>query len=149
MLDEDREGSGSAADPVEASVDAETPENTVDVPEVDVPEVDGPSVPDPADGLADPSSVDSTVSGPFVTAVVYANVALFGVSLGAMLLGFRGQWRWGGAAVLVGLFAAVRTYQTYRSFEAGRADRDAGESEAPDSAEEAADADDARAAEVD
>lgn len=100
-------------------------EDLVDTPSVDVPEVEAPSVRNPADGLPDPSSVDPEVSGPFLIAVIYANVALFGVSLGLMLVGFRGEWRWGGAATLVGLFAAVRVYQTYRAFEARRAEREA------------------------
>ena len=119
------------------------PESAVDVPEVDLPRVDAPAVRNPADDLPDFSSVDSAVSGPFLIAVVYANVALLGVSLGLMLVGFRGEWGWGGAAVVVGLFAAVRVYQTYRGFERRRAERAAGE-DSPD-----VDADDSRTAEVD
>lgn len=115
-----------AADPNPADGEAvDVPE--VDTPEVDTPEVDVPSVRNPADDLPDEASIDSDVSGPFAVAVVYANVALFGVSLGAMLIGFEGRWRWGGAAVLVGVFAAVRVYQTYRSFERDRAAAEAEE----------------------
>ena len=93
------------------------------------PRVDVPSVRNPADSLPDASSVDPAVQRPFWMAVVYANVALMGVSLGLMLIGFRGQWRWGGAAVVVGLLAGVRVYQVYREFEQRRADRDADDGE--------------------
>ena len=106
-------------------------------PEEDLPSV--PEVENPADRLPDPADVDPAIQTAFWAAVVYANVALFGVSLGAMLIGFRGQWRWGGAAVLVGLLAAVRTYQTYRAFR--NRDRDEGEEPSPDGdADDGADA---------
>ena len=80
------------------------------------PRVDIPSVDDPSESLPDPSTVDSEIQRAFVIAVIYANVAVFGVSVGVMLVGFRGQWRWGAAAVVVGLLAGVRVYQTYRAF---------------------------------
>ncbi|WP_313691113.1 DUF7322 domain-containing protein [Halorarum halobium] len=96
-------------------------EEYVDIPEVDPPsvrtrEVDPPTVRNPADDLTDPADVDADVLTAFWTAVLYANVALFGVSFGLMLIGFRAQWRWGGAAILVGLLAGVRVYQTHRAF---------------------------------
>jgi hypothetical protein len=78
----------------------------VRVPEA--PEVSTPSASD--------TDVPAEVARNFWAAVVFANVGLFGVSLGAMLIGFRGQWLWGGAAVLVGALALVRTYLQYRSF---------------------------------
>lgn len=122
MFDEDDEDDG----PFSEDRSGGPEEDLVEATRVDVP-----SVRNPADGLPDPSSVDSEVSGPFLIAVIYANVALFGVSLGLMLVGFRGEWRWGGAAILVGLFAAVRVYQTYRAFEERRAERET-EGDAPD-----------------
>lgn len=126
---------GADADPVDSGSEAGVDAPETDVPEADVPAVDAPTVRNPADGLADAASVDSAVSGPFVAAVVYANAALFGLSLGAMLVGFEGRWRWGGAAMLIGLLAVVRVYQTYRSFERDRADAadpdGAAESDAP------------------
>jgi len=82
------------------------------------PRVDVPSVDDPSESLPDPSTVDSEIQRAFAIAVIYANVAMLGVSLGLMLIGFRGQWRWGGAAVVVGLLAGVRVYQTVRAFRA-------------------------------
>ncbi|WP_435063078.1 DUF7322 domain-containing protein [Halobaculum sp. EA56] len=107
------------------------------------PRVDVPSVDNPADSLPDPESVDPAVQRSFWMAVVYANVALFGVSLGLMLVGFRGQWRWGGAAAVVGVLAGVRVYQTYRAFERRReerADGDAGDGDADDGTDDDGDA---------
>lgn len=86
------------------------------------PRVDIPSVDDPSDSLPDPSRVDPDIQQPFLAAVVYANVALLGVSLGLMLVGFRGNWRVGGAAIAIGVLAAVRVYQTVRAFK--QRDRD-------------------------
>lgn len=56
----------------------------------------------------------------FVACVVLANLALFGVSLGLMLIGFRGNWRIGGALVAVGLVAGIRAYRRYRTWESSR-----------------------------
>ncbi|MFC7069289.1 DUF7322 domain-containing protein [Halobaculum lipolyticum] len=80
------------------------------------PRVQVPSVGNPADSLPDSDSVDPAIQRSFWAAVLYANVALMGVSLGLMLIGFRGDLRWGGAALVVGLLAGVRVYQTYRAF---------------------------------
>ncbi|MFC7098125.1 DUF7322 domain-containing protein [Halobaculum marinum] len=88
------------------------------------PRVEVPTVENPADSLPDASTVDPAISGAFWTAVVYANVALLGVSLGLMLIGFRGDLRWGGAALVVGLLAGFRVYQTRRAFK--RRDDDGG-----------------------
>ena len=86
------------------------------------PRVEIPSVDDPSDSLPDPSRVDPDIQQPFLAAVVYANVALLGVSLGLMLVGFRGNWRVGGTAIVIGVLAAVRVYQTVRAFK--QRDRD-------------------------
>lgn len=91
------------------------------------PRVDIPTVENPSDSLPDPSTVDPQISRSFMSAVLYANVAVFGVSVGAMLIGFRGQWNWGGFAIAVGLLAGVRVYQTYRAFQQWREERDAEE----------------------
>ncbi|QZP37336.1 DUF7322 domain-containing protein [Halobaculum magnesiiphilum] len=88
------------------------------------PRVDVPSVDDPSDSLPDPSTVDPAIQRAFVTAVVYANVALLGVSLGLMLVGFRGDWRLGGASIVIGVLAGVRVYQTVRSFKQRDTDED-------------------------
>jgi len=89
------------------------------------PRVDVPSVDDPSDSLPDPSTVDPAIRRSFLSGVVYANVALLGVSLGLMLVGFRGDWRAGGAAVVIGVLAGVRVYQTVRAFKQRDRDGDA------------------------
>lgn len=66
----------------------------------------------------DPEAVDADTARYFWSAVVLANVAVAGVAIGVMLVGFRGQWTLGGALVLLGLFAGLRTYRIYRNFRA-------------------------------
>lgn len=111
MFDEDDEEDNPFTEPDPEARWGNPEEDLVSIPKQRIPRVENP-----ADRLPDASEVDPAVQSAFWKAVVYANVALFGVSLGLMLVGFRGQWRWGGAAVLVGLLAGVRLYQTYRAF---------------------------------
>lgn len=73
--------------------------------------------------------VSSETSRHFWAAVGLANLGIAGVSLGLMLIGFRGQWVEGGVLVLVGLFALARTYHVYRRFRSRRADEAASESD--------------------
>jgi hypothetical protein len=56
------------------------------------------------------------VQNAFWKAVLLANVALLGISLGAMLLYFRADWDFGGGALVVGLVALALTYRTYHQF---------------------------------
>lgn len=100
------------------------------------PRVDIPSVDDPSDSLPDPSTVDPDIQRSFLSGVVYANVALLGVSLGLMLVGFRGDWRAGGAAIVIGVLAGVRVYQTVRAFK--QRDRD-GDADGPEGRDEGRD----------
>jgi hypothetical protein len=94
--------------------DEPNPEDRWGNPERDLVRVPkAPEVPKQSGGGGD---VPAAVAQNFWAAVVFANVGLFGVSLGAMLIGFRGDWLWGGAAVLVGALALLRTYLQYRSF---------------------------------
>lgn len=78
----------------------------------------GPDPPDPtaADGTFE---ADEETVRVFWTAVVLANLGLFAVSLGPMLVYFRGQVTLGGALVAVGLVALGRTYYTYREYTSG------------------------------
>ena len=99
------------------------------------PRVDVPSVGDPSESLPDPSTVDPAIQRAFLAAVVYANVALLGVSLGLMLVGFRGDWRVGGASIAIGLLAGARVYQTVRAFKQRDRDEDDTESTPDASAE--------------
>jgi hypothetical protein len=94
------------------------------------PERDLPRVPEVSTGETD---VDPDVFKTFWTSVIFANVALFGVSLGAMLWFFRGQALLGGILLFAGVLAGLRTYASYRAFEnrdpedAGDGDDDGGE----------------------
>jgi hypothetical protein len=92
------------------------------------PERDLPRVPEVS---TDESDVDPHTLETFWVSVIFANAALFGVSLGAMLWYFRGQALLGGALVLVGVLAGLRTYASYRAFgaddgESGAASTDGG-----------------------
>ncbi|WP_372910021.1 hypothetical protein [Salinigranum sp.] len=78
------------------------------------PERDLPRVPEVSTGETD---VDPDVFKAFWTSVIFANVALFGVSLGAMLWFFRGQALLGGILLFAGVLAGLRTYASYRAFE--------------------------------
>lgn len=105
------------------------PENEmVSVPEVDVPEVENP-----ADRLPDPSDVDKEIKDAFWTAVLWMNLALACLTLGPLYAILNGGTRIGGAATVVGLFAAVRLYQTVRAFRQGREDDDESSDVADDS----------------
>jgi hypothetical protein len=84
-------------------------------PAVDTPDEEGKTI-----------EVDSRTSRYFWSAVVLANVAVGASSLGLMLIGFRTQWTLGGALVLVGVLAGVRTYRTYREFRGGDNESEAG-----------------------
>ena len=56
----------------------------------------------------------------FWATVIMANVALFGISLGAMIVYFLGDLRTGGAAIVVGLLAALFGYRYYAGFQRDR-----------------------------
>lgn len=56
----------------------------------------------------------------FITAAALVHVGLFGASLGAMLIGFRGQWLLGGALTVGGGFALVLAVVSYRRYRNGR-----------------------------
>lgn len=51
----------------------------------------------------------------FWTAVVLANIALGGISIGLMLIGFQRRWLFGGGLIAVGLVALVRCLHVYRT----------------------------------
>jgi hypothetical protein len=71
---------------------------------------DPPRVPDASESDADPE-----LKRRFWTLVLVFNVALFGTSLGLMLVGFEGRWRVGGAIFAVGAFAFLRGWRRYRT----------------------------------
>ena len=110
----------SASDKWPDEPDEPDPESRWGDPEEDlvsIPSVEGPAAAEPADP-DDEIDVDSEVAKFFWVSVVYANVALGGVTIGLLLVWFRGQWTVGGVAVAVGCFALYRTYDLYRTYQA-------------------------------
>ncbi|MUV61812.1 hypothetical protein GJ634_14440 [Halobacterium sp. CBA1126] len=86
-------------------------------PKVDVPSVSQPEIPDGSDAPAG-------LRRRFWTLVVTFNVALLAVSIGAMFVGFRGRWRYGGLAVVLGLALFAFGYWRYQRYTDGDADFD-------------------------
>ncbi|MFB6105395.1 MAG: hypothetical protein ABEJ70_00335 [Halobacteriaceae archaeon] len=89
-------------------------ERAPDAPSVDGPDVDVPSVDPPSVDVPDGADAPRELQVAFWSLVLQFNLALLGLSLGAMLVGFRGEYLWGGVALLVGLFALLRGYRGYR-----------------------------------
>lgn len=86
------------------------------IPTVDVPDVDEPEA-----TLAD-SDVDPAVIALFWRLVLVSNVALFGLSVGPMVLYFRGDALLGGGLLGVGLLAAGYGSVRYWQFQRERTD---------------------------
>lgn len=107
------------------------------VENITIPE---PPEPDLSDG------VDSAVSKPFWASVILVNFAVFALSLGPMLIYFRGEWLIGLGLVAGGTFALGRTYHLYRQFKRASADsrRDDGDETAADVDGENGDHDESR-----
>lgn len=102
-------------DPWPDEPDEYDPEERWGDPERGLPGV--PEAPGTRDTSASAGEIDSDVAGAFWTAVVLANAGLFAVSLGPMLVFFRGQWLFGGGLFVFGLLALARTYQHVRAFQ--------------------------------
>lgn len=128
------EDSPSEADPLDDSEADQSDDSKADWP--DDPEADlRPDDPsdgllpdDPAEGLVPDvspdsapvtSDADSELQKQFWTVVLLANVALLGLSLGAMLVLFEGRWTLGGAIFGVGAVALARGWLNYREATAG------------------------------
>ena len=65
------------------------------------------------------NDVDPELKKQFWKLVLLFNVALFGMSLGVMLVGFEGRWTLGGAIFLVGAVAFARGSLGYRDATSG------------------------------
>jgi hypothetical protein len=65
------------------------------------------------ESLGATADVDEDLFRAFWGAVVFLNVALAALSIGAMLVYFRGDWAMGGPALLVGTIAAGFTVRFY------------------------------------
>lgn len=101
-------------DPWPDEPDEPNPEDQWGNPERDLVQV--PKAPKVSTPSVSENDVPEDVARSFWAAVIFANIGLFGVSLGLMLIGFRGQWLWGGGAFVIGALALLRTYLEYRSF---------------------------------
>jgi hypothetical protein len=92
-----------------------------DEPEEFDPDSLGPEVSDPASNvdsgvetsLGATADVDDEVFRAFWGSVVFLNVALGALAIGALLVYFRGDWGIGGPALLVGTVAAIFTARFY------------------------------------
>jgi hypothetical protein len=76
----------------------------------------GPTVPNtepPDHGLTGPDGMSKSVLRAFWTLVVIAHIGVFGVTVGPMFVYFRGNWRLGGALVLLGVFALAHGLYYY------------------------------------
>lgn len=78
---------------------------------------------DPAEELAPAVDIDAETEVPpdlrraFWSLVATINVGLFATSLGLMLIGFRGEWRNGGIAVLLGAGVLALAGYRYRRYQ--------------------------------
>lgn len=100
-------------EPDEFDPDSVGPETPDVEPEVDVPSVD-------SFGAA--ADVDEDIFRAFWGSVVFLNVAIAALAVGAMLVYFRGDWSTGGPALLIGALSAAfvgRFYLTYLSARGG------------------------------
>ena len=77
----------------------------------------GPDPPRAPTPDTDPADVDPEIKGLFWRSVLMANVALFCLAFGPMLIVFRGAWVVGAASVVVGVVAGLRVYHLYLIFE--------------------------------
>lgn len=68
--------------------------------------------PDVPDASAAPPELRRT----FWVTVLAFNLALFGLSVGPMLIGFRGRWLVGGGLLALGGIAGVYGFRRYRRF---------------------------------
>lgn len=108
--DGDPAGSGSALDRLLGGPTDE------DHPGPGVPDRPGPDPPDV--GLDSPTDVDvpAGLRTTFWTQVLLVKVGLLAAALGAMLAGFRGDWR-GVVLVVGGLVLVARAFQRARDYE--------------------------------
>ncbi|WP_416839042.1 hypothetical protein [Haloferax sp. DFSO52] len=126
MTDDERRARDNAEklDPVKRWGDPETRWGN---PEKDLPKIPRVRMPgeksgaggEPGDDYAPEftTDVDPEVSRLFWASVIFANIGLAGVTVGPMLIYFRGDVMLGLALMLFGVGAFVRVYQTYQKFQ--------------------------------
>lgn len=101
----------SASDPFDEFLEEDADRNDDLIPSVDIPEPD-----------ASGGGLDSAAVGLFWRLVLVFNVALFGVTVGPMILYFRRELLMGGGLLAVGVLAGVYGVVRYRRFERERND---------------------------
>ena len=96
----------------------EDSEHWPDEPEEFDPDSLGPDPPsvDPPTDFSSLEDVDDEVFENFVGAAVMLNVSLLALSLGVMLIYFRGDWDYGAPSLLIGAVAAVFVARFYWRF---------------------------------
>ena len=100
-------------------------ESGPDEPEEFDPDSVGPDVPEAPDvepdleESVDLENVDDDLMTAFWGAAVFLNVAVAALSIGAMLVYFRGDWTNGGGALVVGAIAAVFAARYYFGYTRG------------------------------
>lgn len=98
-----------------------------------VPGLEPPEAPAVGDDLEENiEEADEEVVRTFAISVLLTNVAVLAVSLGLMLIYFRGRWRLGGGLVVVGVLAQLRMYMHYREWKRSDDDGDGTEPADPD-----------------
>ncbi|MEF8840529.1 MAG: hypothetical protein V5A62_02730 [Haloarculaceae archaeon] len=75
-----------------------------------------PSAPEPPDPTAEDVEIPAELAKAFWAAVVFANVGLFAVSLGPMLVYFEGTTDVGLAVFLIGVLSLVFAYRRYHGY---------------------------------
>ncbi|SNR53957.1 DUF7322 domain-containing protein [Halorubrum vacuolatum] len=139
-FDEDNEGEISIAEPsdVERRMTPKAPK-APEAPSVKTYDTDG--------NFAAASDVDSYTLRAFGVSVIYANVALFCLALGPMLYVFEGWTDIGTVVFVVGVLAAIRTYQVYREWKREKAKREGADDHGTDADESAEDTTEAHGSE--
>lgn len=110
-------------------------------PESDLPDYEeqltsvpeAPAAPDPTENLPD-GDVPNYVREYFWRTVLAVDYAIAAVSIGPMLIYFRGDLRLGAAVTTTGVLAFVYSYYLYRAFQATAEGKDDAESESPSDA---------------
>ncbi|MFO7925481.1 MAG: DUF7322 domain-containing protein [Halobacteriota archaeon] len=95
-----------------------------DEPDEFDPENIGPEIPDTEptldESLKATEGVSEELFRAFWAAVLLLNVALAALSIGAMLIYFRSDYRTGGPVLLIGIVAGIATFRYYWGAKTGR-----------------------------
>lgn len=96
------------------------PDGSTEEYESDEPDPEAEYAPDPPSvSIPDTSDADvpPELAQVFWSVVVAVNVGVLAVSLGCMFIYFRGEWRLGGSAVILGVGTLLYGYVKYRRYQ--------------------------------